>query len=456
MPLAGRSGHPEIYVDREFYLSMKAQLEEDASFEAFKKTLADAFPIAVAAVRFDPNNLAFEKAFQQALMDLPGEDKWKLAEAFLNKLPRSGATFQKAAAVAKKAAEDVEMITKAVDDAKAVRDKARVDAFVARAEAKAEAVAEVRVVKEKKAADLEKALEAAEEALKKAEDAAKLQPNPRDKAAVVFLQTIRTDNEKKKVPEFVEEVVTETLEEVNKDFTDRFEKVYADALTNPNQKDLPAETIRLMRDHHRDAIARVLLGAIEVLESNDTKTWQGQDEKGTMVDLPAYKRFIAVVGVQSAVKAVNEQTLALQDVIGDLNARIAEERTDFYDRHDRTIRSLEDRANEIESLTLRLDEIKKQAAEQADRAKAEIVRVTEYVTDLKKSRDETAARMTQLQTLTDELNKVRIRIRDAIRNNEKNLLRITDLEYEVQYWEAKLAEKEKADKDKKRKKPVAP
>src|SRR5205823_3388601 len=124
-PMAGSHLRPEIYVDREFYLSMKAQLETDEKYKAFQQTLSDAIPVAVERMRFDTKKISFEKAFQQALRDLPGEDKWKLAEAFLQKLPREGVTFETAAEAAKLKAEELETKAKALPEAEKKLDMAK-------------------------------------------------------------------------------------------------------------------------------------------------------------------------------------------------------------------------------------------------------------------------------------------------------------------------------------------
>jgi hypothetical protein len=449
MPLAGRHEHPEIYVDREFYLSMKAQLDDDKQYEAFKKALADAFPIAVAAVRFDPNNLGFEKAFQDALRDLPGEDKWKMAEVFLAKLPRSGATFQKAAAAAKQAAEDVETKAKAKEEAEEALEKAKAAFFGATAQAKANPIPANVLL----ANNLQQAMVAAQGNATRAAEAASLLPDPRDAAALKFLQTIRGDNNKTKVPEFVEETLVETLEAIKVDFTDRFEKVYQNA--RKGEAIVPDTDLKLIRDRRRQAIARVLLGAIEILDNEAFKKWHGEDGKSkieSMMDELSYKRFVAIVGVDSAVQAINDQREPFVEAVADLSAGISAERASFRNRHSDAIEALKRRADEIERLAQRLDEIGKQASEQVKRANEEEARVNVYVEDLRKSRGDTALEMTELQKIANGLNKVRVAIRDAIRNNESNLRKIADLEYEVLYWQGKMAEKEKADKDKKRKK----
>src|SRR5262249_26103356 len=144
--------------DREFYLSMESQLKDDESYEAFRKALADAIPVAVEKARFDTKKLSFEKELQDALVEQPGEDRWKLAEAFLRQLPVEGVTFEQAGEAAKNASLAVEGKVKARQKTEEAYDTAKSAAFVAAAEAKADPTKE----KKDAAGDLETKRQAAQ------------------------------------------------------------------------------------------------------------------------------------------------------------------------------------------------------------------------------------------------------------------------------------------------------
>ncbi len=458
MPLVGSHHRQETYVDREFYLSMKTQLADDKKFTDFKKALVDAFPIAAMAVRFKTKEgnreirTSFEKAFQQALNGLPGEDKWKLAEAFLNKLP-NGVSWDAAAEAGDKAAADVETKAKAVPDALRELDKAKADAFVARAVA----LAAPNPANEKDRDDKEKVQQQRQAEYNNAEAAADKLVKPRDAAALAFLQAIRKNNNTKTVEVFVDEVVKSTLEDVRDDLTNRYQEAYDEAATGK----FAGSSQELMRARRQQAIARFLFAALEALEvldkehNKDFSAFRDGEKQGggkitSMVELPSYKRFVNVVGIRAAVEAVNNQQQALVDVVKDVNRQIGNERADFRNRHNEIVLALRRRAEQVDGLAARLKDITEEANNQEKIAGAEKERVDAFVKDLADSREETAKAIVDLEKQTGGLNTVRVAIRDAIRANEINLRRIADLEYEVLYLQQKLAEKERSEKDKKR------
>jgi hypothetical protein len=454
LALSGGLQRNETYVDREFYVSMLAHLTEDAKFDAFKKSLADAFPIAVMAMRYDPQDKtlrkSFEKAYEQALTEVPGEDKWKLAEAFLRKLRKEGATWDKAVAAADKAAKEVEDRTKALDDAKKARQDAEKSAHIADVEHKA-ALPDKKKAAEDAAMVANLALQTAQAAELDAKKAVDLSPKAGDVAAVAFLQSVRNDNKKTKVPEFVDEVLTETLTDLHDEFAALYEAAFKDAAEGKLAV-ADAAAAELIRDHRRQAIARFLLAGIEVLDK-DALGWLDDAQKTqSMLELPSYKRLINVVGVKAAVDAVNEQQAALASVYSTVNERIAAEKAKFHSDHSRVIGELKRKADEVDHLATRLADISAQGRAQKTTLDAEKARVDMYVKDLTASRGATSDEMKRLYEISEKLDIVRKAIRDAIRSNDRDLRKITELEDEVVYLQQKVVEKEKAEKEKKRRK----
>ena len=600
IPMGGSYNRFEQYVDREFYLSMQAQLSDDQKFATFIKILGDAIPnaiaamrldpqrvkkegfgfagggaIAVTAKRFDPKRGSFEAEFQKALEQLPGEDKWKLAEAFLNKLPRSitftkrslafahdlvkeisarDAEYQKeednladrdkrpvrlldknlkkatgeddvaaasakvakqytplldktfdtpelaaqelakdlgagaqdllarrivsdmaaerfleAVDAAKDAAEDLEAIAAAKTYFQDVFQRAKAASLIADFESKIDP-------KDEKKADLAKQLReelpVVEARLVAADQAAKLLPDPRVEAAVVFLESIRKDKKKNDTPqadyikEVVEKVVGEALEDVRIELTARYEDAYKDAA----QGQLPgpdAAQFKLIRDRRRQVIARFLFAALAVLagdpevdalqtraisvdKADAEKKWKFEN---ATIEPTAYQRFITVVGVEAAIGAIAEQQAALVAVEKDVNDRILKDRYNFrYVHHDR-IQSLKRRADEVNSLAVQVQEVLKQAESQVTITKGEAERVEIYVNDLKVARGKTVEEMKQLYKISEDLIKVRVAIRNAINNNAINLGLITELEKEVLALQREVAAKDRAEREAKRRQP---
>ena len=448
LPLSGSNLRPEIYGDREFYLSMKAHLDNDEKYAAFKQALTDAIPVAVSAMEFDREKISFEKAFQQALADLPGEDKRKLAEAFLKQLLIKGVKTKNVDGKDKTVGEivkdkilDVEKKLKEKTDAEKELDVAKSASFIA----DAEAAADPTPVKRLKATELKMAMNDAQAKVVAAKEAVKNEPDPRLTAALVFLQTIRIDEKKTKIAEFVDEVMEETLKDVNAELTKRYEDAYQDAFAGKEPfKDAGAD-LQLVRDRRRLAIARFLLAAIEALSADEKVTAALQSGD---VELLEYKRFINVVGLEAATLAINEQYQLLTGVMSDLTTRIADERNSFRIRHHEAILALKRRADDVEALAKRVADIADYAARQEKIAKDEADRVVIYKKDLEVSRGQTGDEMKRLSSLTGGLNQVRIAIRDAIDNNAINLRRIQALELEVQSLEGEWKAQEKADKKK--------
>jgi hypothetical protein len=495
--LTGSHQRPDIYTDREFYLSMESQLKDDESYEAFRKALADAIPIAVEKTRFDTKKLSFEKAFQDALLEQPGEDRWKLAEAFLRQLPLEGVTFEQAGEAAKNASLAVEAKVKARQKTEEDYDTAKSAAFVAAAEFKADPndkakemardkLAMERQTAEKKALEAVKPFEVAaakaqaravaENAMKNAktpeeiaaakkalaeavaaDEAARRETDPRTAAAVVFLQTLRKDDKKTRVIEFVEDVMEKTLEDVQKDLNSRFETAYREAHEGVSKPGETEADLKLIHLRQRQAIARFLLAALEALDDKDpakseVEALQKDEKPEAMVDLASFKRFITVVGVDMAIWAMNNQAQALADAAADVQDRINHERSDFRDRHLRALIDLSKRADGVARLDDRRKDIVEQALAQEGVAKGEKERVEGYRNDLNASREKTAEAMKNLVKLTDGLDTVRKDIRNAIRDNENHLRRIAALEAEVLSLQLEVAAKEKAEKDRKKRK----
>jgi hypothetical protein len=326
----------------------------------------------------------------------------------------------------------------------------------------AAAKAEARIAAENvlKNAKTPEEIAAAKKALAEAvaaDEAARRETDPRTAAAIAFLQALRKDDKKVRVIEFVEDVMDKMLEDVQKDLNARFETAYREAhdgVSKPGETDADLKLIHLRQ---RQAIARFLLAALEALDSpekdkSEVEALQKDEKAGAMVDQASFKRFIAVVGVDQAVWAMNNQADALKAAADDVKDRIDHDQKDFRRRHLNALIALWNRAALIYRLNDRRNDIVAQALAQETVAKGEKDRVAGYRTDLEASRGLTAGEMNRLVKLTDGLDKVRKDIRDAIRENQNHLDRIAALEGEILSLQKEVAAKEKAEKDRKKRK----
>ncbi len=191
-------------------------------------------------------------------------------------------------------------------------------------------------------------------------------------------------------------------------------------------------------DERRLAVAQLLFGLIESqLEGEPPQSYAAKLDQAPQS--PAYKRFVTVVGLETATRAAEEQAKRLRRGVRDTGPSPAEqpsgvafaierERANFVADYDRLLAHVLDLAETVRHSEAVLNERKAQVASQqavVNEREAEVRRVGEELAAEQKT---TAEFFKRLKELSTELLAARLRLRDAAAENQGFERRVRELE----------------------------
>lgn len=166
---------------------------------------------------------------------------------------------------------------------------------------------------------------------------------------------------------------------------------------------------------NKRAIARLLFNMVEVMPPA-----QGDGQaQPNLADNPAYKRFFIVVGVRTAVQAVNEQAGILQDIVAETAVERERERGLFIVEDRKEVGLVRRKKFEVDHHALLLASKKKELETHADTLAKRKQDVKAYEKQLAAERQKTAAHLQQLRKLSDKLFAERVQLRDLTRANQQ-------------------------------------
>jgi hypothetical protein len=217
----------------------------------------------------------------------------------------------------------------------------------------------------------------------------------------------------------VDKALEQSLDAQLTQLQSQFDQMFADALQGGEgiKGGAPAQRKR--------AIARLLFNMVEVMPSTAPA---GGEVKPDLVNNPAYKRFVIVVGLKAALEAVNERASILQDLTFEAELERQRERGMFAEEHRKVVDLVRDKKIEVNSHKL-LAERKKSELETHQAALKKRERdVAFYQEQLTTARAKTAARLQELRKISDTLLRERVQL-------HKNTLENQDLEKEIRTLE---------------------
>jgi hypothetical protein len=141
-----------------------------------------------------------------------------------------------------------------------------------------------------------------------------------------------------------------------------------------------------------------------------------------------YRRFVAVVGLESAVRAINGQAQVLIPIIEELQLAAARDRGTFALAHSALLTQVEEMASRVIQANEQVNRIKQQATTQEELVKKRKVDVDQAEMDLAALRKETATRLKEIQDMSRELYNIRIAVREASIQNQERVKQIRQLE----------------------------
>ena len=214
------------------------------------------------------------------------------------------------------------------------------------------------------------------------------------------------------------------LESVRAGLQARYEAAFREAAQGERTGSEGAPAAKLAPGEQRAAVARLLVGLAETVAQAEG----GQAPPAFDLAAPPYKRVVAVVGLQAALREVERETGVLTRMLADLGIEAQREAALFGAANARLAEDARDRAARVARLTDLVSDRQQQLARQRELASQSAARVEEFTKDLKDERERTAEDLKKLRELSTELYKYRVAGRDAAATNQKHEQEIRGLE----------------------------
>jgi hypothetical protein len=173
-------------------------------------------------------------------------------------------------------------------------------------------------------------------------------------------------------------------------------------------------------------IAHLLFCLTDVLPDETA----GGAPKLDLMENPQYRRFITVVGVGEAVRAVNDEAALLKDMAVEVNQLAKRDRLVFAAQHHKVVEMIQEKATLVERHGLTLARKQKELATHEEDLKKRRLDVAYYQEQLTEARKETAAHLKELRAMSDALFQERVKLRDATERNqqlEKDIRKMEDV-----------------------------
>ncbi len=176
------------------------------------------------------------------------------------------------------------------------------------------------------------------------------------------------------------------------------------------------ETRNRSPEQRKRRIARLLFGL--VVASPEAATAPVGAAEDLTAD-PAFRRFATIVGVRAAVEAIRDEAMTLSRVADELRAVWKNEQSVFAVRHDRILDQVRDRARQLDTETAQLKHLSELVAAHEEELKKQRLTVKTYTEELEQAREQTAKEVQELRDLSAVLHRERVKLRDAMDNNQK-------------------------------------
>jgi hypothetical protein len=136
-------------------------------------------------------------------------------------------------------------------------------------------------------------------------------------------------------------------------------------------------------------------------------------------ETPEYKRFLIVVGVQAAASAVTNEANLLKDIAEEVAHERLRERSIFALEHRKIVELIQNKSVAVERNGLVYARKQKELADHEEDLKKRRLDVKYYQEQLTDVRQQTAAHLKELRTMSDALYKLRVKLRDDTAENQR-------------------------------------
>lgn len=198
----------------------------------------------------------------------------------------------------------------------------------------------------------------------------------------------------------------------------------------------------------KGAIARLMFGlapylAEEAAQGEGAAKLPGRPESAAyqkaLIDTDPFRqqvrRTFVVCGVRAGLEAITERASVLRRLAIYVDQAAALERQQFVFDHAAILEYLREYASVSRDEQQRIDANKMKRADYEEVARVRAKEVKDHEAELTKSRTDTMDEATKLQELSEDLLKLRIKVRDALRDMAKGEQRIRELEKQIRELE---------------------
>ena len=226
----------------------------------------------------------------------------------------------------------------------------------------------------------------------------------------------------------------------------RYQQLFADARGTSDKASVDAPNSTAAQ---RAAIARLLLGVSVFLAEEEILTDESKADlkkrlaaspdratyQNALVETEPYRIYVRrtyiVCGIEKGLEAISERAAVLRSLGEYAQQSSGQERLQFSFDHAAIIEQLREQAAVVREEQLRIAGNKKKLADYEQVVRLRTKEIEDLTADLAKSHAETAKEIGKLRALSENVLGLRLRIRDAIRDNERGEKRIRELERKV-------------------------
>lgn len=182
------------------------------------------------------------------------------------------------------------------------------------------------------------------------------------------------------------------------------------------------------REDHRAVIAHLLFNLVEVLPPAGENAQPLPAVVRDLFEHEAYRRVFAVVGLQSAIKEINNESLVLAGLRSELIQEIARERSAFALAHTQVLSQLQDISVKVDRARLDVTRAQDQANAQTALVNKRKKDVEDAEQQMAAARKVTATRFKDVVEMRNALFNIRIEVREATVANQTRARKIAELE----------------------------
>lgn len=210
------------------------------------------------------------------------------------------------------------------------------------------------------------------------------------------------------VPQAIDQSLETQLAQLQGQFDQAFQEALTQKPATDNVKsDSPAQQRRI--------IAHLLFCLTDVLPDEAA----GAAPKLDLMENPQYRRFVTVVGVREAVRAVNDEAALLKQMAVEVSQLGKRDLLTFAAQHHKVVEMIQDKARQVEHHGLALARKQKELETHAADLNRRRLDVEYYNKQLDEARRSTAGHLKELRAMSDALFQERVKLRDATEKNQQ-------------------------------------